>query len=209
MSSQRVIVFGSTGRVGASVLEYALNAGHRVTAFARTPAKVTLRHANLGVVQGDTTDPESVARALEPGFDAVVMAVGANPLKASTVVRDSVKVIVAAMKSAGLTRYLGVSGTAQMPSTSAGAISLFFVRLFIAAATDHQYAYQIVADSGLDYALAACPYINDGAHTGKYHLETGQFPGGFKIISAHDVADFLAREINEARYHRQAVGLWY
>ncbi len=209
MSSQRVIVFGSTGRVGASLLEYALNAGHHVTAFARTPAKVTLRHANLSVVQGDTTDPESVARALEAGFDVIVMAVGANPLRPSTVVQDSVKVITEAMKAAGLTRYLGVSGSAQLPATPLGAISLFFVRLLIAAATDHQRAYEIVADTSLDYALAACPYINDGKHTGKYHLETGKFPGGFKIISAHDVADFLTREIAEARYHRQAVGIWY
>jgi uncharacterized protein len=209
VNNQRVIVFGATGRVGASFLEYALDAGHRVTAFVRTPGKLSLRHANLKVVQGDATDQESVTQALKTGFDAVVMAVGANPLKASTVVQDSVKTITEAMRLTGTHRYLGVSGTAQMPATPLGAVSLFFVRLFIAAATDHQRAYETVASSDLDYALAACPYIKDGARTGQYHLEPGRFPGGFKIISAPDVADFLARELSEGHYHRQAVGIWY
>jgi putative NADH-flavin reductase len=208
MNNQRVIVFGATGRVGTGFLAYALDAGHQVTAFVRTPAKLTVRHPNLNVVQGDATVLADVTRALEPGFDAVVMTVGADPLKPSTVVQDSVKTIVEAMNTTGVRRYLGITGTAQMPATPMGAVTQFFIRRLIAAAADHQRAFETVVGSTLDYALVACPYIKDGARTGAYQIEPGRFPGGFKTISAPDVADFLAKEVGERRYHRQTVGIW-
>ncbi len=209
MKPQRIIVFGSTGRVGGHFLQYALQAGRHVTAFARNPAKITKRHANLMTVQGDTLDPESVRRALEPGFDAVVMVVGVDPLKPSTVVQDSVRTIFEAMTAAGISRYLGISGTAQMPATPLGAVTQFFIRRAIAAASDHQRAFELVAGSKLDHALVACPYIKDGTLTRRYHLEPGRFPGGYKTISPEDVANFLAREGGESRYHRQTVAIWF
>ena len=209
MDTKRLMVFGATGRVGAAALQKALDAGHDVTAFARTPAKVTLSHPHLHVVQGDTAQPHSILAALEPGFDAAIMAVGADPLKVSTVVQDSVRHILEAMRQAGVPRYIGITGTAQMPATPFGSFTQVLVRRFIKAAADHQVAYDLVVASGLDYVLAACPYIRDGQERGRYQVVPGRFPGGFKTIAPPDVADFLAREAGEERFHRQTVGIWY
>lgn len=205
----RIMVFGATGRVGQSFIKQTLGKGHRVTAFVRTPTKFNLKHPDLEVIQGDIYNQEAVNQALKRGFDIVVNVVGADPLKPSTVVQDAAKALVEAMPIAGLERYLGITGTAQMRVTAFGRFSQFMVRRFIAAAADHQKAYEILQASDLDYALAACPYIKDGSHTGKYHLQTGPFPGGFKTISPQDVADFLSKEVDQNRYHREAVGIWY
>ena len=212
-SGEHLAVFGPTGRVGAAVVDQALAAGHRVTAIARTPAKVATRHDRLEVLAADATRPGDVVDALRQaaGLTAVVMAIGSDPLKPSTVVTDSVRSIVAAMTELGLSRYLGVSGTANMATTTLrGRLSLVPVRRFIKAATDHASAYEIVRASDLDYALAACPYIRDGARpaTG-YREEPGPFPGGFKVITPAEVADFLVREVSARRYHRQLVGIWH
>lgn len=208
-----IAVFGPTGRVGSAVVAQALAEGHRVTAVARTPSKVTTRHERLAVVAADATRPEAVLAALSQvaGLGAVVMAVGSDPLKASTVVTDSVRSIVAAMEHVGLTRYIGVSGTANMPTTTLGGrLSLIPVRRFIKAAADHAAAYDLVCSSTLDYVLAGCPYIRDGdpAPTG-YHEQPGPFPGGFKVITPTEVADFLVRQVTDTRYHRQLVGIWH
>jgi uncharacterized protein YbjT (DUF2867 family) len=115
------------------------------------------------------------------------------------------------MRQAGPRRYLGVSGTANMPAPTLRArLSLAPVRRFIKAAADHAAAYEIVRASDLDYALAACPYIRDGApaHRG-YTEEPGAFPGGFKVITPGEVADFLVGEVTRPRYHRQLVGIWH
>ena len=206
--ARRIIIFGATGRVGRSLVDYALEAGHHVTAFARTPSKITRTHSRLSVVQGDIYQPQTVRRALEAGFDDVVMVVGDDPLKASTVVRDTVSTLIQAMEATGLTRYLGITGTAQMPATPLGALTQFFIRRLIKAAADHQAAYALIAASSLDYVLAACPYIKDGPRTARYRRVPGRFPGGYRTISPEDVADFFAQEIQARQYHRQVIGIW-
>src|SRR5690349_17902492 len=56
-----VLIFGSSGATGREIVKRALEQGHTVTAFARTPSKISLRHDNLTIVQGDATDSAAVA----------------------------------------------------------------------------------------------------------------------------------------------------
>lgn len=158
----------------------------------------------MAVVESDIYRPATVASALERGQDAAVMAVVADPLKASTVVRDMVFTLASAMRAAGLKRSLDITGTAPMPATPFGAVTQFFIR-----AADHQAAFEILRASNLDYALAACPYIKNGEHTGKYRTVAGPFPGGHNTISPQNVADCFVTELGAGRHHRQAVGVWY
>ena len=146
--------------------------------------------------------------AASPDATAVVMTVGADPLRPSTVVTDTVRNLTAAMTTTGPRRYLGITGTAQMPATLFGRITQVAIRRAIKAAADHQGAYDIVTATDLDYTLAACPYIKDGPHTGRYHREPGRFPGGFKTITPADVADFLVDELGAHHHHRRTVGIW-
>ena len=210
MATQHAVVFGSTGRVGSAVVRIALARGDHVTAVARDPAKVQQRDARLTVVRGDTSDPQSVAAVLTAAADAtaVVMAVGSDPLKASTLVTTTVRHIAQAMPAAGLRRYLGVSGTAQMPATVLGRITQFGLRRAIKATADHQSAYDVITATDLDYVLAGCPYIKDGPATSRYHEHPGKFPGGYKTITPTNVADFQCTELDRERYHRQIVGIW-
>lgn len=210
MSSQHVVVFGPTGRVGAAAVEKALAAGHTVTAVARTPAKMTLTHRALDVVAGDTLDPDAVTHILTatPRVDAVINAVGVDPFARSTVVTQTARHLVAAMTSVGIERYLGITGTAQLPATAFGKITQAVVGRVIKAAADHQGAYDAVLASRLDYVLAACPYIKDGAHPGRWSLHPGPFPGGFKTVAPADVATFLVSELTTPKHHREAIGIW-
>ena len=70
-----VIVFGSNGGIGHHVVEQALSAGHTVTAVARRPESVTIKHPQLTVRRGDVLDPASVTPLLA-GQQAVVSAIG-------------------------------------------------------------------------------------------------------------------------------------
>ncbi len=53
---RKLLIFGSTGSVGRQLVQQALQKGYSVTAFARTPAKLGIRHAHLELVQGDVLD---------------------------------------------------------------------------------------------------------------------------------------------------------
>lgn len=71
----RILIFGATGGTGRQLVEQALAQGHTVTAFARDPAKVTIKHPNLRVAQGNMLQPATVEAAVA-GQDAVLSALG-------------------------------------------------------------------------------------------------------------------------------------
>ena len=66
----KIIVFGASRGVGLKVVEQALEAGHTVTAFVRSPEKFVVKHANLMVFKGDSMDAAAVEKAIV-GHDAV------------------------------------------------------------------------------------------------------------------------------------------
>lgn len=71
----KLLVFGATGGTGSRLVEQALQQGHEVTAFARDPAKIHVKHDNLRVVTGDVLDRDSVNAAVK-GQDGVLSALG-------------------------------------------------------------------------------------------------------------------------------------
>ncbi|MEL6544458.1 MAG: NAD(P)H-binding protein, partial [Myxococcota bacterium] len=70
----KLTVFGATGGLGTRVWKRALEAGHSVVAFVRTPSKLDRsdpKHASLEVFTGDVMDASAVTTATE-GCDVVV-----------------------------------------------------------------------------------------------------------------------------------------
>lgn len=62
--TQKVLVTGATGTVGRQVVAELLARGHAVRALTRDPARAALP-AEVEVVQGDLTEPDSLVPALE------------------------------------------------------------------------------------------------------------------------------------------------
>ena len=50
----RLLILGANGKTGTQLIELALARGHEVTAFVRSPAKITRRHPLLQVQRGDS-----------------------------------------------------------------------------------------------------------------------------------------------------------
>ena len=74
----QLTILGATGRAGSAVTEKALEDRHFVTALVRNPAKLTIQHEHLTVVQGDATDPAAVGRAVY-STAAVISAMAHRP----------------------------------------------------------------------------------------------------------------------------------
>lgn len=69
--SRPILVTGATGYIGGRLVPELLDAGHRVRCLVRTPAKLTDEtwRGRVEVVEGDLTDPASVAQAMD-GVDS-------------------------------------------------------------------------------------------------------------------------------------------
>ncbi|MFG1645829.1 NAD(P)-dependent oxidoreductase [Amycolatopsis sp. NPDC049252] len=71
-----ITVLGATGATGTELVRQALERGHRVTAVARTPDRITLPPSDRLIrVAGDVLDPDSIGRALK-GAQVVVSGLG-------------------------------------------------------------------------------------------------------------------------------------
>jgi uncharacterized protein YbjT (DUF2867 family) len=77
MSHKTVLVVGSTGSIGHLVVEEAVRLGYAVRALVRTPSKTRKFPAQVEVISGDVTRPETLTAAVE-GADAIVFTLGSD-----------------------------------------------------------------------------------------------------------------------------------
>jgi uncharacterized protein YbjT (DUF2867 family) len=107
----KLAVFGATGLTGGLVLAQALKQGHEVMALVRDPSRVSLNHPRLTVLGGSATAPDDVERCVR-GADAVIHCLGIGGKgdgRPTTLVTDSVKVVLAAMANHGVPRIVCMS----------------------------------------------------------------------------------------------------
>jgi len=71
----RLLIVGATGGTGRQLVAQALARGHKVTALARRPAKIAVRHEGLVVLPGNVMDYNSLEVAMH-GQEAVLCALG-------------------------------------------------------------------------------------------------------------------------------------
>lgn len=74
----KIAVLGATGQTGMNVVSQALDKGHSVKAIVRNPAKMTINHANLEVVEGNIFSAESLQEHFTD-VDAVISTLGFSP----------------------------------------------------------------------------------------------------------------------------------
>jgi uncharacterized protein YbjT (DUF2867 family) len=191
----RLLVLGGTGKVGRHVLGQALAAGHEVLALARGPVD------GCPAVRADPLDGDAVRRALA-GCDAVVSSLGLrrrhvwNPwspiLGPATFCADSARVLVTAMRDAGVGRVVAVSaaGVAESaPGMNAVIRGLVATSSIGVAYRDLAAMEQVYADSGLDWTCVRPVTLTDGPGTGRWRI-VDQF-GATMVIPRADVAACL------------------
>jgi len=205
--STNVVVLGAAGGTGRLIVAEALRSGHRVTAAVRNPASVPAA-PGLRVERADVRDPDSL-RAVFPGHDAVVSAVGAAGRKAGNLYSDGGRAVVAAMRACGVDRLLAITSVGVRPDDPnhswwyRGLIRPIGADLY----ADMARMEQIVRDSGLDWTFVRPTYLQDREPTGAYRAADNSTPkGGWRITRA-DVARFIVEELRARRWSRRAPSL--
>ena len=93
----KVGLLGITGGVGGIFAKLALDKGHEIIALARTPSKVTLKHAKLKIIQGNSTSAADVAKVAQ-GVDVVVSCVGQPPRAATHIMETTAANILSRLR---------------------------------------------------------------------------------------------------------------
>src|SRR5258705_8373257 len=203
----RLLIIGATGGTGLQVTSQAVEAGYRVTAFVRSPQKLGCFGPRVPVREGA---PRSVGdlRAMLPGHDAVISALGPPGVGPTTILRTAADSTVAAMQAAGVRRLLVVSAAVLFDDL--GLAGTILRRTLLRNVGDDSIAMErIVVASALDWTIARPPRLTNSPRTGHYDVENGHLPGrsAFASISRADVADFLLGEIQHNAHIHEIVGI--
>ncbi len=208
----RILIIGASQGTGAFAARVALEKGHQVTAFARSPQKLALEHPQLEKRPGDFHQASSVQSAV-PGHDAVIVTASATTLKAfkenPLYFSQGTGYVIEAMKKAAVKRLVALSafGVGESrrlanPIVRALVMDLLLKRPY----EDHERQEQQVRASGLEWVIARPGRLTNGPARRQYVKKTAIEPVPMAISRA-DVADFLVEACEVPTWVGQAVQL--
>lgn len=205
----KLVILGATGGIGVELVRQAIERGHSVTAFVRTPERLNPFANRIRIVSGDLMNPAELGRVLD-GHDGVLSGFGPRlPLAKADddLLERFAATLTNAMREAAVKRAVIVS-TAFLFKDSILPPTYLFGRLFFpSVVADASAMEQIVTASGLDWTLVRPPQLTDKPPTGRYRVREEHLPVfGFKIARA-DVADFMIRCAEHHASIRRIVGV--
>lgn len=208
----KLLIVGSTGGTGLELLEQALEADHLVTAFARRPAAIKLKHPNLKLHQGDVLDYSSVEAAVQ-GQDAVLSALGVRRLGKNTVLSDGTRNLIQAMEKLGVKRLIVESslGVGDSRGQLGRWYELFWLRgLLKNVFADKETQESLIRASRLDWVLVRPAVLTNGPRTGRYKAGFAANNQSIKRkISRADTAEFMLKQLADDTYLHKTPGLSY
>ncbi|MCC7209161.1 MAG: SDR family oxidoreductase [Anaerolineae bacterium] len=204
----KLVVFGASGRTGIPLVQQALDAGHQVVAFVRTPSKLPIQHERLSVVVGDVMNASDVARAITPGVDAVASVL--SPVKGSpkNLLPVAVDNILQAMNNAGVRRLIYMTGAGvDMPGDQPKLINhviKFALKTMAGDVLESSIAaIEKVRNSNLDWTIVRAPMLTNGPRTGQHRVGMVGVNTGPRLSRA-DAADFILKQLSDSAHLRKA-----
>lgn len=210
----KITLVGASGFVGSAILKEALERGHRVTAIARNPEKISMRHDNLAVVKADVFDEAALIEILK-GHDAVVSAYNAgwtNP----NIYEDFLagyKSIQKSVKQSGVKRFMVVGGAGSLevaPGVQAVDAPEFPTEIKPGASAARDYLNILKEEQELDWTFFSPAFEmhqgTSGIRKGMYRkgLDNPVFDeNGRSILSVEDAAMAIIDELEQNDHIKQ------
>lgn len=205
MPTARIVILGSTGRIGSLALSVARSEGHDVVALVRRA--VDDADPNVRYVIGSIDDDAAVGEALA-GADAVIAAVGprANTPADADALERGMTILVAAMRERGVARLVTLSGAAvDVPGDDKPMFDRLASRIVRRAARHvvgaKQREYEVFAASDLAWTALRPPLVRDGK-AASYRLTEKLEPGA--RITRAAVARALVDQATDVAWVRRA-----
>lgn len=209
MKTYTIAIMGGTGKSGQYLVQNLLAKGYQLKLLLRHPENFTLQHPLIEVVKGDARDETTIDKLIE-GTNLVISTLG-QPKGEKSIFSDAAKNIISAMNHHGIRRYivttgLSVNTASDHKNERVKMATDWMYQNYPETTADKQKEYEFLLESNLDWTLVRLPLI---------HLTEENFPIGTNLqdckgegISAADLAEFLASQIEDSEYIRKSPFLY-
>jgi len=199
----RLAVLGSTGGTGRLLVAGALRRGHPVSALARRPDELAIRHPGLRTVAGDVLAAGSCEQ-LVAGAGAVISALGIGMHRHATTVYSAGTGNLLRAMAAGMPRRLIVVSTAALQPPSPRRPAEWLVsQLLLHPLLRKPYAdmaamERLVRHSQTDWTIVRPGRLTDGPATGKFRTAVDAKLPGCWSISRADLSEYLLDLVSDS-----------
>ncbi len=200
----KLLVIGASRGIGLETVKAALRAGHSVRALSRSAPSIPIQDAGLEKASGDALDSDTIRNALKD-VNVVIQTLGVDIspraiFERTTLFSRSTRILVDAMKAAGVKRLIAVTGLGAGDSRGHGGFlydAVAFPLLLKRVYDDKDVQESIIKSSGLDWTIVRPGLLTNSPATGQYRVLTAPNDWRFGTISRADVADFIVRQIDD------------
>lgn len=201
----KIALIGASGHAGSEILKELSRRGHEVTAIARNAERIA-RLPGVTAKAGDANDLAALT-ALLKGHDVVISAVFFS--------QSDPRVLIGAVKAAGVPRYVVVGGAGSLNAPGGG--RLYDTPEFPDIYRPEARSGGIFLDTlrlteGLDWTFISPPLeIFEGERKGVYRAgaDAPLFADGKSAISFADYAIALTDEVETPRHSRARFTVGY
>src|SRR6266403_1448675 len=207
--SMKLIVLGATGGTGLEIVRLAIERGHSVTAFVRSPERLKPFRDRITVKQGDLLDSAELGPVIK-GHDAVLSGFGPRlpvPKADANLLRQFGGALTSAMPQAGVGRVVVESVAFLFKNSIIPPAYLLGRLLFSRTVADASAMERVFSESTLDWTMVRPPELTDKPYTGKYRVREGHLPFFGFTISRADVADFMINLVENRSTIRKIIGV--
>jgi putative NADH-flavin reductase len=199
----KLFILGATGKTGGVLVADAVPRGHRVTTFGRSAFSGPYKAQVLNL-EGNPMSEAELADAL-PGNDAVLSVLGTRGLGATSVLEESSRATIAAMRKAGVKRLIILSSA--LLDKNIGVVNRIVARTILRHFSSDQLAMEkLVTASDLDWTVLRPPRMTDSAPDGQSTAMLGEPPDSSGMtITKEEVARVMLDTAEKRRYVRELV----
>ncbi len=205
----KLVVLGATGSTGLEIVRQAIEHGHSVTAFVRSPERLKPFRDRISVKQGNLLDADELEPVIK-AHDAVLSAFGPRvPIAKAdaNLLRQFAIALTSTMPRAGVRRVV-VESVAFLFKDAIVPPTYLLGRLFFpGVVADASAMEKVFEKSGLEWTLVRPPKLTPKPYTGKYRVREGHLPPFGFSISYADVADFMIKAVQNRSLIGKVVGV--
>jgi putative NADH-flavin reductase len=203
----KIAIFGATGKTGQHLVQQALDADYEVAALVRNPAKLTLQHDHLKVIQGDVLNDAAIETVIK-NAEAVISVLGPSSNKPEYLISQGTDKILTAMKRHNVQRLIISAGAGvRDPQDKIGVMDKVIGGLLHLVSKnvveDMKQVVEKVRQSDREWTIVRVPMLTDDEKQNS--LRVGYLGQGVGIrLARADMAAFMLKQLQDTAHLRQA-----
>jgi uncharacterized protein len=223
-------VLGASGVIGSRAVTEALDRGHRVTAFTRSPSRIPAERAAVRWVVTDPSDPDRLGTDLA-GLDVLVNAINAGNDVPETIANAgafpaTARALLAAMTALPRLRLVVIGGAGSLEVAPGRRVvdldgfaeslpgSLGVPAEYVRVVRAHVDALDLyrLSDRNWTYVSPSAGLVQPGKRTGRFRIGGDQLlvrEDGTSDISADDLAVAVLDEVELPRFVQRRFTVGY